>query len=68
MLADIVWDKQTLAVVMVFGIPIVGILAGVWYKVEQMKHVNGLKRKMIERGMSVEEIERVMAAGPKEDK
>ena len=67
MLADIVWDKSTLTVVMVFAIPIVFIVVSAWYKIEKMKSSDSLKRKMIERGMSVEEIERVIAAGPKEE-
>ena len=64
MLADIIWDKNTLTVVMIFTIPIVAIIAGVWYKVESMKSITILKRKMIERGMSADEIERVIKAGP----
>jgi hypothetical protein len=60
MLAEIVWDKHTLGVVFGCGIPIVFILATAWYKVERMKSTNELKRKMVERGMSAEEIERVM--------
>jgi hypothetical protein len=46
---------------LIFGLPIVAVLAGVWFKVEQMKSENDLKRSMIERGMTVEEIERVLA-------
>jgi hypothetical protein len=63
MLAEIVWDKQTLGVLLGCGIPIVFILATAWYKVERMKSANELKRKMVERGMSAEEIERVVKAG-----
>ena len=63
MLAEIVWDQQTLGVILGCGIPIVLILAIAWYKVERMKSANELKRKMVERGMSAEEIERVVKAG-----
>jgi len=67
MLAEIIWNDKSLAVVLVFAIPIIGIIAGVWYKVESMKSVTALKRKMIERGMSAEEIERVIKAGPPDE-
>ena len=63
MLAEIVWDKQTLGVVFACGIPIVFILATAWYKVERMRSANDLKRRMVERGMSAEEIERVIKSG-----
>ena len=66
MLAEILWDSKALAVVMGCAIPIVAIAGGIWYQLERSKSDNELKRRMIERGMSVEEIERVMAAGPKE--
>ena len=49
------------------AIPIIGIIAGTWYKIEQTKSVNNLKRKMVERGMSADEIERVIKAGPPAD-
>jgi hypothetical protein len=52
---------DSLAVALIFGTPIVAILAGVWYKIEQVRSENELKRSMIERGMSVEEIERVLS-------
>ena len=63
MLAEIVWDNQTLGIVFGCGIPIVFILATAWYKVERMRSADALKRKMVERGMSAEEIERVVKAG-----
>ena len=64
MLAEIIWDKQSLAVLGAFAIPIVAILMAGWYKIEQMRSTNNLKRKMIERGMSVDDIERVIKAAP----
>jgi len=62
MLCEIVWDQNTIAVVGVFSIPIIGIIAGCWVAVEKSRSEHDLKRRMVERGMSVEEIERVMAA------
>lgn len=64
MLAAIVWTHQTLAVVMIFSIPIVTILALFWSHVEEVRSVNELKRSMVARGMSADEIERVISAGP----
>ena len=46
---------------MVFAIPIVAIIAGAWVSIERMRSQNDLKRSMVERGMSVEEMERVLA-------
>ncbi len=62
MLAGIDWNESTIAVVMVFGIPIIAILGSFWYKIAKVTSDSELKRSMIERGMSVEEIERVLAA------
>ena len=62
MLAEIVWDQNTLAVVGVFSVPIVAVIATFWYKIEQTRSDNELKRSMVQRGMSVEEIERVISA------
>ena len=51
-------------VVIIMGclVPIVGIIASYWYKAQKLRHENNLKRTMVERGMSVDEIERIMAA------
>jgi hypothetical protein len=68
MLAEIVWDKQTLSVVMALGIPMVAIIAHAWYKVESLKSANNLKRNMVERGMSAEDIERVIKAAHEPEK
>jgi hypothetical protein len=62
MLGEIVWDQNTIAVIGVFSVPIVTMLAYYWYKVERTKSDNQLKREMVARGMSVEEIERVIGA------
>jgi hypothetical protein len=51
-----------LAIIGAFSVPIVVIAGGLWYKIRKMLSENDLKRTMVERGMSVEEIERVLAA------
>lgn len=63
MLAEIIWNQQTLGIVMVFSIPIIAIVGGLWVSLEKARSTNDLKRSMVERGMSVDEIERVMRAG-----
>jgi hypothetical protein len=60
MFAEIQWNQETLGTVMALSIPIIAILAGVWSHVERTRSANELKRSMIERGMSVDEIERVL--------
>lgn len=62
MLSEIVWDARTLIPALAMSIPIVAIVSTFWFKLEKIKSDNDLKRRMVERGMSVEEIERVLAA------
>ena len=66
LLSEIVWNKQSLAVVGAFSVPLAVIIGSAWYKMNKVRYENELKRSMVERGMSVDEIERVMAAGSKE--
>jgi hypothetical protein len=44
---------------------IIGIIAGVWQKVRQAEIAAALKRDMLNRGMSAEEIRTVLEAGTK---
>jgi hypothetical protein len=67
MLAEITWNQNTLAVVLGCAIPIVYILASAWVKVERARTSAQLKRRMIDRGMSADEIDRVLRAGPPAD-
>ena len=62
MLAEFDWSSIPYFWVCVFAVPIVAILVEGWYKVERIRTEADLKRSMIERGMSVEEIERVISA------
>ncbi len=56
-----------LVAIVVFGgwiIPfVVGIIAKNWRKARESEHLAALKQSMIERGMSVEEMERVIELG-----
>jgi len=62
MLAEIVWNQNTLGVLGAFSVPICAILGGCWIAVEKIRADSHLKSAMIQRGMSVEEIERVLSA------
>ena len=67
LLSEIVWDKQSLAVIGAFSVPLAVIIGSAWYKMNKVRYECELKRSMIERGMSAGEIERVMAAGQKDE-
>jgi hypothetical protein len=62
MLSEIIWNEATLAIGFGCAIPIVAIIAGFWYKTVKTTSEIELKRTMVERGMSADEIERVLAA------
>jgi hypothetical protein len=70
MMAESVWSMvfrmPQLPIILAFTLPIVGIIAGTWYKVARVRSENELKRTLAERGMSVEQIERVIAARAKD--
>lgn len=61
--ADFFTDPALLTIFMVFIIPIVWIVAHYWRNAETKRSLNALKRTMVERGMSADEIERVLAGG-----
>jgi hypothetical protein len=63
------WENlaPVLGVAVLIGLPTIGWvitdIARNWRKVRVSEHLAALKQSMIERGMSAEEIERVLAAG-----
>lgn len=67
MLADAFWsslfEMPQIAIVMGSLSSIAVVLGIVWYQVERVKSNNELKRSLVDRGMSSEEIERIMEAG-----
>lgn len=71
MLAYSFWDSifrlPQLPIIMGCLIPIAAIVGNFWYKAHKDKQDHDLKRRMLERGMSAEEIERVISAGVKDD-
>jgi hypothetical protein len=67
MLADIVWDMQTLSVAGGVAFMIVIVVARSWAQIERAKSDNELKRRLVEQGKSAEEIERIIAAKSPKD-
>ncbi len=62
-----IFDIPQLAIIMGCLIPISAILGYFWHSTQMNKQNNDLKRSMLERGMSAEEIERVISAGVQDD-
>lgn len=67
MLADAGWGElfkmPNVAIFMGCMIPIVASVAAAWRGIERTKSDNALKRSLVERGLSIDEIERVLSAG-----
>ncbi len=62
-----VFGVPQLAIIMGCLIPISAILGHFWFSAQKNKQNNALKQSMVERGMSAEEIERVISAGVEHD-
>ena len=60
MLADQFWNAflrpEVLAIALGCTIPIVAIIAVFWYQTAKVRSENDLKRSMIERGFTVEDV------------
>ncbi len=71
MLAYSLWESifrmPQIAVIMGCLVPIAAILGSFWYKVQKVRSENDLNLSMLKRGMSDEEIERVISAGVEDD-
>ncbi|HNO76524.1 MAG TPA: hypothetical protein PKN33_00565 [Phycisphaerae bacterium] len=70
MLADSFWSSlfqfPQIAIVMGCLTGMTVIIGVIWSQVERAKSKNELKRSMVERGMTAEEIERIIEAGQDE--
>ena len=64
---ETLFDMPQIAIVMGCLIPISGILGGCWYKAQRVRSENDLKRTLVDRGLTADEIERIMAAGRRDD-
>jgi len=62
MLGEIIWNERTLGTALGCAIPLAAIISTFWYLGQKSRSENELKQRMVERGMSAEEIERVLAA------
>jgi hypothetical protein len=67
MIGEVIWNAQTLGVVLGCGIPLAAIIGGIWLVALRTRSLNDLKREMVQRGMSADEIERVLAADGSKD-
>jgi hypothetical protein len=56
-------DKFLEPEVLIFCVPIVMFIGYFCYKVAKVNSDNELKRRLVERGLSVDEIERIINAG-----
>ena len=61
-----IFEMPQIAVIMGCLIPIAGMIAGYWYKAQKVRSEHELKRTLVDRGLSVDEIERIIAVRPKE--
>ena len=63
---QVVFGMPQIAIIMGCLIPIVSIIANFWYMAQKVRSEHELKRTLVGRGLSVDEIERIIAARPKE--
>ena len=59
---DRIFNPASIGIIMGCGIPIVAIICSAWQSVTKTRSEHELKTSMIERGMSADEIERILAA------
>ena len=64
---DKLLDPSVLGILAVFGLPAIIVAITFWYKIAKVNSDNELKRRLVERGLSVDEIERIIKAGTEED-
>ncbi len=62
MFAEINWTPETIVAAAFFATVVCVVVGSFWYKFSVIASENELKRSMVERGMSAEEIERILAA------
>ena len=60
-------DPGTLTILFLFGTPIMAVIAYYCYRIAKINSDNELKRRLVERGLSVDEIERIIKAGTEKD-
>gem|GEM_PF-2029754 len=65
---EALFNPRNFPILMVFSVPIVAVIATFWHLSIRVRSNNDLKRSMLDRGMSSQEIEQVMNAGEKSTK
>jgi len=65
--SDSIWhailqNEDTVALIGAFSVAAIAVVGALWYRLARFRTEADLKQSMIERGMSVEEIERVLKA------
>jgi len=60
------FEMPQIVIVMGCLIPIAGIIAYYWYMAQKVRSENDLKQTLVSRGLSVDEIERILAAQGKD--
>ena len=61
-----IFGMPQIAIIMGCLIPIVSIIASFWCKAQNVRSEHELKRSLVDRGLSVDEIERIIAVHSKE--
>ena len=63
---QVIFGMPQIAIIMGCLIPIVGVIASAWYKAQKVRSDNQLKRTLVDRGVSADDIERIITAQAKD--
>jgi hypothetical protein len=63
---DKLLEPEVLGILGVFGGPVIAFAIWQCYRIAKVNSDNELKRRLVERGLSVDEIERIIKAGTEE--
>ena len=61
------FEPETLVILLLFGLPVFTVIGHYCHKISKTNSDNELKRRLVERGLSVDEIERIINAGTCKD-
>lgn len=64
-LGQFVLDRHTIETILIFGLPIISVACVFTWLIAKTTSDDALKRSMVERGMSPDEIEQVMSGKSK---
>ena len=54
------FEPSTLSVLLLFGLPIVAVICAAWCKAQKIKSDNSFRCRLVDAGLSVEEIVRIL--------